>query len=198
MTLSRCCYTMLQINLTHANTPQAKGRIERSFKTDQDRMIKAMRLDNINSIEDANMYLKEVYIPRHNSRFERAPEIAGNSHRPINDINFYDVFCIRESRTIRNDWTIKFKNNLIQICDQCPTIVKPKDVVNVCQRIDGEIYITTIKAQRLDFKILESGLPTDKEPKPLKRRYKPAHRITIESFESTDPEKLGHFYLAEK
>jgi DNA-binding transcriptional ArsR family regulator len=189
--------SMLNISLIHANSPQAKGRIERSFQTDQDRLVKMMRLDGISSIEAANKYLIEVYIPLYNRKFSRPAEIEGNAHQPLNNINLYDVFCIREERVVQSDWTIRFNNTRIQICDQRPAIVKPKDTVNVCKRLDGSLYIT-IRAQRLDFKIIASGLKTHKEPKPISRRYKPATRFDVNPSGSIQTSEIGHFHFAEK
>jgi transposase len=188
--------SMLLVNLIHAHSPQAKGRVERGFQTDQDRLVKMMRLDTISSIEEANKYLIEKYIPLYNRKFSRPAEIEGDAHRPLNNINLYDVFCIREDRTVQNDWTIKFRNTLIQICDQRPAIVKPKDIVNVCQRLDGSLYIT-IRAQRLDFKIIASGLSVQEEPKPVNRRYKPAKRFSIDPSGANVLSELGHFHVAE-
>jgi DNA-binding transcriptional ArsR family regulator len=189
--------SMLHVDLIHAHSPQAKGRVERGFQTDQDRLVKMMRLDGINSIEAANKYLNDVYIPLYNKKFSRPAEIEGDAHKPLNDINLYDVFCIREERKVRSDWTIKFRNTLIQICNQRPAIVKPKDIVNVCQRLDDSFYIT-IRSQRLDFKIIASGLEMLEEPKPLNRRYKPAIRYDIDPFRSVQSNKIGHFHVAEK
>ena len=68
-------------SIIHANSPQAKGRIERSFRTDQDRLIKEMRLKGISTIKEANKFLKSHW-PKHNKRFSVRPLKKGNMHRP--------------------------------------------------------------------------------------------------------------------
>ena len=73
----------LGVDVIHANSPQAKGRIERSFKTHQDRLVKELRLNNISTIEDANKFLHNHYIPRHNAKFAIAAENKVNLHRPV-------------------------------------------------------------------------------------------------------------------
>jgi len=67
----------LRIEIIHANSPQAKGRAERSFKTYQDRLIKEMRLRGISTIEEANKLLRE-FLPKHNKRFSVKPIREGN------------------------------------------------------------------------------------------------------------------------
>src|SRR5882672_3222663 len=66
----------LGIDLIGANSPQAKGRVERSHGTHQDRLIKKMRLKKIASYEQANVFLKETYLREHNARYAVAPSDA--------------------------------------------------------------------------------------------------------------------------
>jgi len=72
----------LGVEVIHANSPQAKGRIERLFGTLQDRVVKEMRLRGIRTIEEANCFLEE-YLPLYNSRFAVCPKGKDNLHRPV-------------------------------------------------------------------------------------------------------------------
>jgi transposase len=106
----------LGVNLIYANSPQAKGRIERDFQTLQDRLINELRLHNITTISGANHYLKEEFIPKWNKKFAREPKDKTLAYRPIpKDIDLNDILCIKEKRTVYPDNTISYKNTKYQI-----------------------------------------------------------------------------------
>ena len=73
----------LKIELICANSPQAKGRVERKNGVLQDRLIKEMRLKKISSIEEANRYLEEEFIEKHNKRFGKDPADRQDGHKPL-------------------------------------------------------------------------------------------------------------------
>ena len=100
------------VEVIHANSPQAKGRIERLFKTFQDRLIKEMRLKNISTKEEANKFLEE-YLPEHNKKFSKLPLNMANLHREIpKGINLDNILSIKTKRVLKNDWTISYDNQL--------------------------------------------------------------------------------------
>jgi len=106
--VERACQE-LGIEVIHAGSPQAKGRIERSFGTHQDRLIKEMRLEGVSNLEQANEFL-DAYLPRHNQKFARQPLKSKNLHRKLPlGLRYRDVFCLKEKRTISNGYTIKWK-----------------------------------------------------------------------------------------
>ena len=71
----------LGINVIYAESPQAKGRIERLWGTFQDRLISELRLEGISSLEEANKYLHNVFLPKHNKKFTRKPRtLVKNPH----------------------------------------------------------------------------------------------------------------------
>ena len=74
----------LGIKVIAASSPQAKGRVERTHGTNQDRLIKKLRLRGISSYEEMNRYLREEYLPAHNARFAHAPSGGADFHFPIN------------------------------------------------------------------------------------------------------------------
>lgn len=141
----------IDIELKHANSPEAKGRIERSFKTDQDRLVKEMYLRGITTIEQANAFLENEYLPCHNARFERLPKNPVDLHVPHHGKPLEDVFAIVAQRTVTNDWTVRYRNKLLQIDSSRPAIVKSKDVITVHERLDGTLYLT-IRSSLINFK----------------------------------------------
>lgn len=136
----------LGINIIHANSAQAKGRIERSFKTDQDRLVKELRLANINTIEAANQFLKK-YWSKHNERFSIKPLKEANLHRPVSQgMDLDAILCRKTEHPLRNDFTIGHDKKLYQILD---TQVGRK--VTVEERINGALYIS-YNGKRLKYK----------------------------------------------
>jgi len=90
----------LNIDILCANTPAAKGRVERSNSTLQDRLVKEMRLRGISTLEAGNAYLDE-YRQGHNARFAVAPASAHDAHRPLlGDEELDKVFTWQEERTL--------------------------------------------------------------------------------------------------
>ena len=107
--------TELGVKAIHANSPQAKGRIERLFRTFQDRLIKEMRLEKVGNLEEANRLLR-WYLPKHNRRFSVPAAVTGDVHRPVSgEINLGAILCIREDRVVRNDYTVMYKGRFYQI-----------------------------------------------------------------------------------
>jgi len=105
----------LGVELIHAHSPQAKGRVERLFNTLQDRLVKEMRLRGVSSIAEANEFLKE-YLPPYNRRFAKKAAHTENLHRPISKgLNLHRILCIKTERTVRNDFTIAHDRKLYQI-----------------------------------------------------------------------------------
>ena len=127
----------LEIAVIHANSPQAKGRVERLFRTLQDRLVREMRLAGIKSVDEANEFLK-AFLPRYNKRFTRAATSAADLHRPAPPSRELDrILCIKEARTVRNDFTVIYGGKLYQI----EKATRAKKVV-VEERLDGTMHIT--------------------------------------------------------
>ncbi len=105
----------LGIELIAARSPQAKGRVERRFGVDQDRLVKALRLNNISTIEAANRLLGEQYLPRMNEKFTSAPAEAADAHRGAQGLDLDAIFSVQETRRVANDCTVQFKGELYQI-----------------------------------------------------------------------------------
>jgi len=139
----------LGVEVIHANSPQAKGRIERLFGTLQDRLVKEMRLRGIGTIQEANRFLEE-YLPLYNSRFAVCPKEKDNLHRPVGrGVKLDGILCIKTKRTLRNDFTVAHNRKLYQVEDK----VNPSKVM-VQDRMDGSIHITD-KNRALRFRKAE-------------------------------------------
>jgi len=127
----------LVVTVIHANSPQAKGRVERSFRTLQDRLVKEMRLAGVNSVVQANDFLIK-YLPIYNAKFKVKPASEVDVHQRALSMRELDkIFCIRDERTLRNDFTIAYNGRLYQIKDAVKT-----QKVAVEERLDGSLHIT--------------------------------------------------------
>jgi hypothetical protein len=99
-----------------ANSPQAKGRVERNHGTQQDRLIKKMRLQGIGTIGEANRYLRQHDLPDHNRRFRRQPTSPEDYHRQAPGLRELDaIFRLEAERTISNDWVVRYQGRFLQI-----------------------------------------------------------------------------------
>lgn len=166
---------LLDIELKHAYSPQAKGRVERSFQTDQDRLVKEMRLAGINSMEEANQFLLQYYIPKFNKKFAKPAAKKSDLHRSIANFKLDDIFCIREERTVTNDWTIRYHKRIFQLSSKQPAIVRPKDRITIHRRLDGAIFMTIRKSTLKYTEITSISRPKIKKT----RKPKITHRSHI-------------------
>lgn len=104
----------LGIELIAASSPQAKGRVERSHGTNQDRLVKKLRLRAISTHAAVNEYLEEIYLPAHNARFARRPASGIDYHLPIlPSQDSPDTWCVEEKRRISLDGVISFHSKLL-------------------------------------------------------------------------------------
>ncbi len=127
----------LGVELIHAHSPQAKGRVERLFGTFQDRVIKELRLAGIATLEAANAFL-ETYLPTYNQRFTVPPAQAADLHRPRPSARDLDrILCLKTTRVLRRDWTVAHHGHLYQIHDPIRATH-----VQVEERVDGTMRIT--------------------------------------------------------
>jgi len=148
----------LGVEVIYANSPQAKGRIERLFKTFQDRLLKELRLEKANTLDDANK-VAERFLPKYAKRFSVKAHYSDDLHRPIpKGLDLDKILCIREEHPLRNDFTVVHDKKLYQIEDN----VRAKKVL-VEERVDGSMLIT-YKDKSLKFKEI-TVRPKKEEPK---------------------------------
>lgn len=134
----------LDIKMINANTPQAKGRVERLFGTLQDRLVKELRLGGISTIESGNKFLKEVFIPKFNKQFSVIPRKSGDVHRRLqrDEINkLGSIFSVKSVRKINNDYTIQFKNQFLQLERIQLVTVRQGQEVQIEEWLNGKIKI---------------------------------------------------------
>jgi hypothetical protein len=131
----------LGIRIIAANSPQAKGRVERGNGTHQDRLVKKMGRKKICTHEAANAYLQAEYLGEHNARYAREPAEPQDYHRkapPTRELE--QVFCLETERSISNDWVVRYENRYFQLertSDYPPRQAK----VTVCEWEDGRVEI---------------------------------------------------------
>lgn len=105
----------LGVEVIHAHSAPAKGRIERLFKTFQDRLVKEMRLAVISNLQEANQFL-EKYLPVYNQKFHRAAAKPADLHRQApGDKELSAILCIRKQRVLRNDFTFMYAGKFYQV-----------------------------------------------------------------------------------
>jgi hypothetical protein len=127
----------LGVELIPAHSPQAKGRVERLFKTFQDRLIKEMRLAGVSTLDEANRFLED-YLPIYNQRFTVQPAQAADLHRPHPAHRELDrILCLKTTRCLRKDFTIAYQGGLYQIHET----VRASHVL-VEERVNGTLRIT--------------------------------------------------------
>lgn len=131
----------LDIQLIHARSPQAKGRVERGFQTHQDRLVKELRLEGITTMAEANRYLRDVYLPKHNRKFAVPARQSGDAHRSLAGYDLDAILCTKELRLVGNDRTIRYRGRWFQLEARQPTIVRPKTMVTVAEHLDGRISL---------------------------------------------------------
>lgn len=131
----------LDIQILCANTPQAKGRIERANQTLQDRLVKELRLRGISSPQAANEYLPEFW-EDFNHRFADAPRSTHDAHRPLLKKEKLDlILSHQENRTLSKNLTVQYHKVIYQIQTQRPTYALRKAKVTVCENAQGGITI---------------------------------------------------------
>jgi hypothetical protein len=134
----------LGVETISANTPQAKGRVEKMNGTFQRRLVKEMRLAKINTIAEANIFLEKVFLPKFNKQFAVVPKKPADLHRQLDAKQISElaqIFSVQSVRKINNDYTIRFKNNYYQLNEVQPTTVCKKDEVIIEEHLNGEIKI---------------------------------------------------------
>lgn len=157
----------LGVELIPAHSPQAKGRIERLFKTFQDRVIKEMRLAGVVTIDEANRFLED-YLLNYNRRFAVPPAQTVDLHRPRLARRDLDrILCLKTPRVLRRDWTVAHHGQLYQV----HTTVRATHV-QVEERIDGTMRITP-NGQPLGFHAITVRPVKTVEVKPVHHLRRP-------------------------
>lgn len=131
----------LDIEIIKAYSPQAKGRVERKHQVFQDRFLKDLKLYGIKTIEAANEHLENKFLKKINDKFSKKPKDLIDGHRDqasYGDLN--EIICWQYQRQIKNDWSIRFKNEYFQLREPMQKdLVKPGDFITLKKYLNGDI-----------------------------------------------------------
>ena len=149
----------LDIEPIHANTPQAKGRVERANKTLQDRLVKEMRLAGINSIEEGNQFVPS-FIEDYNRRFAVEPASADNANRKLlhSEEELSLILSLHHSRKLTKNLTIQFNNTQYQLQGYGQGYRLRGASITVCEDFDGSITLLH-EGKALSYRPLLKGEP---------------------------------------
>jgi hypothetical protein len=142
-TLTQVGRALAQLGIRHiaAYSPEARGRSERAFRTLQDRLPKELALAGLGTLEAANRFIAERYLPEHNAAFAIAPAEAGSAFVLDRAGQAGEILCIQEERRVGNDNTVKWRNLVLQIP---PSPLRPHFVraaVRVHEYPDGRLAV---------------------------------------------------------
>ena len=184
--------TELGIAVITAHSPQAKGRVERSFDTHQDRLVKELRLAKISTCDAATRFVDAVYIPQHNAAFAVEPAHATDAHRPLLARQRLDeILTIRTPRILAKDWTLRCQNRYYPLLPQPPIRLRPGIPIEVEQRLDGSTQLRT-QGRYLAFRpipkptprprlnlVVRRGRPATYVPPPTPHPWKRAYKTML-------------------
>ena len=163
----------LGITRTSAHSPQAKGRVERAFGTDQDRLVKGLREAKVSTLEQANRYLEQVYEPWWEVTCTVRAADPGDAHRPLGkEHDLASILSRVEQRQVNADYTIQFQGTRYRLRREDMVTGLRGGVVRVEQRLDGT-QAMLFRGQALRFElcpaVVKSAPP--KSVRPIKTRH---------------------------
>ena len=155
----------LDVELILARSPQAKGRVERMNGTLQDRLVKALRRANISDLETANRFLDDEFLVEFNAHFEVVAAVAENWHRPLSvGTDLPRIVSIQESRVVAKDWTLRWRNRVMQLSRETAEFIRSGQRVTVCEPLDGVLRVFAGERE-----VRWSPIVNPPRPKPAKR-----------------------------
>jgi len=157
--------THLGVSMIVAHSPQAKGRVERSNRTHQDRLVKALRRHTISTIEAANHFLEHVYLNEHNDHFASSDGLT-DIHRPSDGLDFNNIFCFETARRVYNDYTITLDAQFIQLEKSNTPLPPPGRSVIVRRWLDNSLHIF-FNNEELAFSMIKRQSHTSSRILPL-------------------------------
>jgi hypothetical protein len=145
----------LGMELILAHSPQAKGRVERTWGTAQDRLVKELRLAQAKTIEQANAVLEGKFLPWFNRRCTVKPASPNDAHRPVGRLDVRAILSIQEERVVANDYTISFQGRVYQLLAPAWPGERGGRVI-VEKRADGAMKIR-FKGRYLEYEALAAA-----------------------------------------
>ena len=151
----------LGVEIIFANTPQAKGRVERVNSTLQDRLVKEMRLKNISSIEQAEQFLP-TFTKQFNRKFGVQPRSEIDVHRKIpKGVDLTKILCVKETRVLSKNLSFQYNNVIFQVQSKKSAYTLRKTKVTICERYDGSTTVWDHKDRPLEYSIVKK-VPNNK------------------------------------
>jgi transposase len=158
----------LGIRIIEAHSPQAKGRVERSNGTYQDRLVKELRLEGISELAGANKLLNGGFVDELNEKFSVAAREASDFHRSAKGRDLKSIFCIEEDRVLSDDWIVRYGNGYYQMTRQSDRPPTNKKLL-VRQYLNGELHFN-YRGQDLQY------VQLPERPSPIKKIKPPVSR----------------------
>ena len=161
MRLTQVGRALARLGIEHipSYSPQARGRSERLNRTFQDRLVNELRVAGITTLEAANRYLLDTFVPQHNTTFARAPRDAASAFVPLGSVDLDPIFCHEEDRVVGRDNTVTLGRQVLQIAAQPGRRSCVGLRVTVRHHLDGS-YTITRGPQRLG-RYDDAGQPVD-------------------------------------
>ena len=152
----------LGIELIVAFSPEARGRGERAFGTMQGRLVPELRKAGINTYEDGNQYLQEVFIPKYNRLFKAEAKESGTAFIPVIGADLSRIFSLRHERSVYRDNTVHFDNLVLQLpkLDGVATLAKRK--VQIREHLDGTLEVFSGKRFIASFTPKQDSIPSSR------------------------------------
>jgi hypothetical protein len=155
----------LGVRVILAGSPQAKGRVERSNGTLQDRLVKAMRQRGVSDLPTANAFLEDVFLADLNERFTVAPARRADLHRRVlAGVKLEQVLAIHEERQVQNDWTVRWHNRWLQVMPRHRSLQLAGRRVTVCEQLDGRVKLL-YRGRELEWQELPAAPPRAEQTK---------------------------------
>ncbi len=157
----------LDIEIIAAHSPQAKGRVERSNGTYQDRLVKELALRGITTNATTDKLLQNVFCDELNTKFAVQPLKKRDYHRTVpKGILLENIFCFEALRVVQNDWVISHKGTYYQIEKDNKPLPRPKDKVLIRTKLDGSVHLV-YKGKELNFRSLKKQELRARAQKPI-------------------------------
>lgn len=180
----------LGIELILANSPQAKGRIERLWGTAQKRLVNELRLAKARTIDDANVVL-EKFVAWFNRNCNQKPASINDAHRPIDGLDVDGILCVQEKRAVMNDYTFRFANRIYQLHPPAQPGLRGGQVI-LEQRSEGTMKVR-FKKKYLPFSEVDSEqvaiLGLCPKPRSLAHGLIPVSKASKSNLKANDPMK---------
>ncbi|MEI7903745.1 MAG: ISNCY family transposase, partial [bacterium] len=162
----------LAVELICADSPQAKGRVERCHGTLQDRLVKAMRLAGISTLAEANEFLEREFLCSHNRRFMSRPASAADVHRNVPPgPALAEVLCVQEKRVVGRDWCVAYEGQVLQLDERHEKLSLTGRTITVLKLPSGLLRLLH-RGKRLQWRLVPSR-PARQAAPPVKAAARP-------------------------